>query len=50
MLAITVPAKTMAGYVMLIGSLALWPRFIEVRFARLLDAATGLLRQGLAAR
>ena len=49
-LAITVPAKTMAGYVVLIGSLALWPRFIEARFAGLLDAATGLLRQGLAAR
>jgi len=49
-LAITVPAKTMAGYVVLIGSLALWPRFIEARFAGLLDAATGLLRQGLAPR
>ena len=49
MLAITVPAKTMAGYVVLIGSLALWPRFIEARFAGLLDAATELLRQGVGA-
>jgi flagellar biosynthetic protein FliR len=49
-LAITVPAKTLAGYVVLIGSLALWPRFIEARFAGLLDAAAGLLRQGLATR
>jgi flagellar biosynthesis protein FliR len=48
-LAITVPAKTMAGYVVLIGSLALWPRFIEARFAGLLDAATGLLRHGTSA-
>ncbi len=43
-LAITVPAKTIAGYLVLIGSLALWPRFIEARFAGLLDAATSLLR------
>ncbi len=48
-LAITVPAKTMAGYVVLVGSLALWPRFVEARFAGLLDAATGLLRRGLGA-
>ena len=49
-LAITVPVKTMAGYVVLIGSLALWPRFIEARFAGLLDASTSFLRQWLAAR
>ena len=49
-LAITVPAKTIAGYVVLIGSLALWPRFIEARFAALLDAAGSLLRLGLARR
>jgi len=46
-LAIAVPLKTMTGYAVLIGSLALWPRFIEARFAGLLDAATNLLRQGL---
>jgi flagellar biosynthetic protein FliR len=45
-LAITVPAKTLAGYAALIGSLALWPRFIEARFAGLLDAAAELLRRG----
>ena len=47
-LALTVPAKTVAGYVVLIGSLALWPRFVEARFAALLDAAAALLRQGMA--
>jgi flagellar biosynthetic protein FliR len=43
-MSITVPAKTIVGYVVLIGSLALWPRFIEARFAGLLDAAVGLMR------
>ncbi len=46
-LALTVPVKTVAGCVVLLGSLALWPRFIEARFASLLDAAGGLLRGGL---
>jgi flagellar biosynthetic protein FliR len=46
-LAITVPAKTMAGYAVLIGSLALWPRFIEARFSGLLDAAMHLLQTSL---
>jgi len=46
-LAITIPVKTIAGYIVLIGSLALWPRFVEARFASLLDAAAGLLRQGI---
>ena len=45
-LAITVPVKTMVGYVALIGSLALWPRFIAARFAGLLDAAGHLLSPG----
>jgi flagellar biosynthetic protein FliR len=49
-LAITVPVKTLAGYVVLIGSLALWPRFIEARFSALLDAAAGLMRAGMTAR
>ncbi len=43
-LALTVPAKTMLGYVVLIGSLALWPRFIEARFSALLDSAGMLVR------
>ena len=47
-LALTVPLKTMAGYAVLIGSLALWPRFLEARFAGLLDAATGLLAREIA--
>jgi flagellar biosynthesis protein FliR len=42
-MAIDVPAKTLLGYVVLIGSLALWPHWIEARFALLLDAAGRLL-------
>jgi flagellar biosynthetic protein FliR len=47
-MAITVPAKTITGYVILLGSLALWPRFIESHFDRLLDVAEGMLRHGAA--
>lgn len=46
---IAVPAKTMLGYVVLIGSLALWPRFIQSRFTFLLDAAEHLLRHAVRA-
>ena len=46
-LAITVPAKTTLGYVALIGSMALWPRFLEARFSGLLDQAVSLLHQGV---
>ncbi len=46
-LAITVPAKTTLGYLGLLGSLALWPRFLEARFDALLDQAMSLLRQGV---
>jgi flagellar biosynthetic protein FliR len=49
-LAITIPVKTMAGYIVLIGSLAIWPRFVEARFVALLDAASSLLAQGLGKR
>ncbi len=42
-MAIDVPAKTLLGYVVLIGSLALWPHWIEARFAVLLDASGRLL-------
>lgn len=47
---IAVPAKTLLGYAVLIGSLALWPRFIESRFSLLLDGAEHLLRHAAAAR
>lgn len=44
---IAIPAKTLAGYVVLIGSLALWPRFLESRFAMLLDHGSELIRHAL---
>jgi flagellar biosynthetic protein FliR len=40
---LTVPIKTMAGFAILTGSLALWPRFIEARFDSLLDMAQRLI-------
>ena len=40
---LTVPMKTLTGFVVLSGSLALWPRFIEARFGGLLDMAGRLL-------
>jgi flagellar biosynthetic protein FliR len=40
---LTVPLKTMTGFAILTGSLALWPRFIEARFAGLLDLAERLI-------
>ncbi|MGC9223034.1 MAG: flagellar biosynthetic protein FliR [Terracidiphilus sp.] len=40
---LTVPLKTLTGFVILSGSLALWPRFIEARFASLLDMAQRLI-------
>jgi len=40
---LTVPLKTLTGFVILIGSLALWPRFIEARFSGLLDMAERLI-------
>jgi flagellar biosynthesis protein FliR len=48
-LAVTVPAKTLLGFTVLIGSLALWPRFLEARFDGLLDAAELLLRRSAGA-
>ena len=47
---IAVPAKTLLGYTVLIGSLALWPRFIESRFSLLLDGAEQLLRHAVTVR
>jgi flagellar biosynthetic protein FliR len=40
---LTVPLKTLAGFAVLIGSLAVWPRFIEARFDSLLDMAEKLI-------
>jgi flagellar biosynthetic protein FliR len=42
-MSLTVPLKTLTGFALLIGSLALWPRFIEARFAGLLDMAERLI-------
>lgn len=40
---LAVPLKTLTGFALLAGSLALWPRFIEARFAGLLDMAERLI-------
>jgi flagellar biosynthetic protein FliR len=40
---LTVPLKTLIGFGVLTGSLALWPHFIEARFAGLLDMAERLM-------
>ncbi len=40
---LTVPLKTLTGFLLLTGALALWPRFIEARFAGLLDLAERLI-------
>lgn len=40
---LTVPLKTITGFLVLAGSLALWPRFIEARFSGLLDLAERLI-------
>jgi flagellar biosynthetic protein FliR len=45
-ISLTVPMKTLTGFTLLIGSLGLWPRFFEARFASLLDTAERLLAQG----
>lgn len=42
-MSLTVPLKTLTGFIVLTGSLALWPRFIEARFAGLLDMAEKLI-------
>ncbi|HVU47634.1 MAG TPA: flagellar biosynthetic protein FliR [Terracidiphilus sp.] len=42
-MSITVPLKTVTGFTILLGSLALWPRFIEARFDNLLDVAERLV-------
>jgi flagellar biosynthetic protein FliR len=40
---VSIPAKTMVSYVVLIGSLAVWPGWIERHFTALLDAAGKML-------
>jgi flagellar biosynthetic protein FliR len=42
-MSLTVPIKTLTGFALLTGSLALWPRFIEARFSGLLDLAERLI-------
>jgi flagellar biosynthetic protein FliR len=42
-MSLTVPMKTLTGFAVLAGSLALWPRFIEARFGSLLDMAERLI-------
>jgi len=43
-MSLSVPLKTMVGFGVLTASLAVWPRFIEARFAGLLDMAERLLQ------
>ena len=40
---LSVPLKTLVGFGILMGALALWPRFIEARFDSLLDMAQRLV-------
>lgn len=49
-MSLTVPAKTITGFVLLVGSLALWPRFIEARFEGLLEFAERLVVMHTVAR
>lgn len=42
-MALTVPLKTLTGFAVLAGSIALWPRLIESRFSSLLDLAERLI-------
>jgi len=46
-MSLTIPLQTLTGFVILLGSLALWPRFIEARFASLLDLAERLISGGV---
>jgi flagellar biosynthesis protein FliR len=42
-MAVSIPLKTLLGFGVLIGTIALWPQWIEARLAALLDAAGHLL-------
>jgi flagellar biosynthesis protein FliR len=44
-----IPIKTLTGYVVLIGSLGLWPSYIDSHFSSLLDAAMELMQHHLKA-
>ena len=44
---ISVPVKTLLGYTVLIGTLALWPHFIEAHFLSILDSIEKLVRHGV---
>jgi flagellar biosynthetic protein FliR len=44
---VAIPAKTLLGYAVLIGSLALWPRFLEGRFSLFLDRGEFLMRHAM---
>lgn len=46
---VSVPLKTLVGLAVLTGSIALWPRFVEARFARLLSLAERLLQGNVTA-
>lgn len=48
-LSLTVPVKTMLGFLVLIGSLALWPEFIQARFNGLLNSVAIFLHASGAA-
>lgn len=48
-MSLTVPLKTLVGFGVLAGSISLWPRFIEGRFASLLDFAERLMANGVVA-
>jgi flagellar biosynthetic protein FliR len=40
---VSIPLKTMVSYAVLIGSLAVWPGWIERHFTALLDSAAKML-------
>ncbi len=45
-ISLTIPLKTLTGFALLMGSMALWPRFVEGRFSALLDVAEKLIVAG----
>lgn len=45
-IALTIPLKTLTGFALLMGSIAVWPRFVEGRFSALLDVAEKLMVAG----
>ena len=46
-ISLTIPLKTLLGLAVLVGTLALWPRYLEARFDDLLMAAERLLMQAV---